>query len=56
MTEMTETTKMREKMQKKIAIIAGASSGIGNIRYSFADFYAKKGYSLVLIARSKKKV
>ena len=46
-------TKMQEKMQEKIAIITGASSGIG---YSFADFYPKKGYSLVLIACSKKKV
>lgn len=42
MTEMTETIKMREKMQEKIAIITGASSGLANIRYSFADFYAKK--------------
>ena len=33
---MTET---QEKMQEKVAIITGASSGI---RYSFADFYAKK--------------
>ena len=46
-------TKMQKKMQEKIAIITGASSGIG---YSFANIYAKKGYSLVLIARSKKKL
>lgn len=42
-----------EKMKEKVVIITGASSGIG---YAFADFYAEKGYSLVLIARSKKKL
>ena len=42
-----------EIKMKKIALITGASSGLG---LEFAKIYAKNGYNLVIVARSEGKL
>ena len=48
MEDMNTQAKLPDFLKPKLALITGASSGIG---LNLAKLFAKKGYDLVLVAR-----